>query len=102
MVDYYKINSDEALKQLSSSLDGLTNEEAKSRLEKYGKNQIVLKTDISIFKLLLEQFNDFVIWILLGAVIISGVSGEYVDMVVILVILILNAVIGFIQEYKAE
>jgi len=101
-MEYYKLSSEEVLKDLNSRIEGLTHEEAEERLNKYGKNELTKEHHISKFKLFLSQFNNFIVWILIGAVIILGISGEFVNMVVILIILILNAILGFIQEYRAE
>ncbi len=69
---------------------------------KYGNNELVSKKTISPLKIFLEQFNNILIWIMAGAVIISAIVGEYIDSMAILVILILNAILGFLQEYSAE
>lgn len=93
---------EDILKELSTSADGLTAEEARVRLEKYGLNELVEKKGKSKIKLFLEQFNSFIVYILIGATVISALLGEYVDSAAIFVILIINAVLGFIQEYRAE
>jgi Ca2+-transporting ATPase len=92
----------EALAGLKSSEKGLSSDEAKKRLEKHGCNQIEEKYKISAFKIFIEQFKSFIIWILIIAVIISAFLGEMVDAAVIMVIVVLNAIFGFMQEYKAE
>jgi Ca2+-transporting ATPase len=81
---------------------GLTSKEAQLRLEKHGYNEIIKKKKISPFKIFLEQFNDFIIWILLAATVISGVMGEKADAITILIIIVINAILGFIQEYRTE
>jgi P-type Ca2+ transporter type 2C len=82
---------------------GLSRHEAHRRLSKYGPNTIEeQKRKPAIYRFLL-QFNDFMIYVLLGAIVISGAwLHEYVDAVVILVIVLLNAVLGFVQESRAE
>jgi len=101
-MDYYKENIKGIYSVLNSSEKGLSNSEAKARIEKYGYNKIESKKKISPFVILLQQFNDPMIWILIAAALISALLGEMVDFWVILAILIANAVIGFVQEYKAE
>ncbi|MFO7928963.1 MAG: cation-translocating P-type ATPase, partial [Candidatus Humimicrobiaceae bacterium] len=77
--------------------------EAESRLSEYGKNEIEEKKGRSPFKIFISQFNDFMIWILIAAAFISGIIiREITDAIVILIILIINSVLGFVQEYRAE
>lgn len=93
----------EILKRLNSNRDaGLSHDEAEKRLKQYGYNRLEEKEGISPFKLFLEQFNDFIVWVLIAASIVSGFLGEWVDAVAIIAIIIINAIIGFIQEYRAE
>ncbi len=92
----------EVYKELNTSEKGLSSEEAKKRIEKYGLNEIKEAKKISPLKIFFSQFNNFIIYILLAALGISIFLGEKIDAVVIGVILILNAFMGFIQEYKAE
>lgn len=81
---------------------GLTNDEANKRLKKYGYNQLEKKKNVSAVKIFLSQFDDFIIWVLIAATIISGVMGEKADAITILIIVVMNAILGFIQEYKTE
>src|SRR3989339_2027895 len=92
----------EVLRELQSSKEGLSAPEAQSRLAKYGPNELVQGKKKSLVKLFLSQFASILVWILVGAVVISLFLEEYADAVIILVILILNACIGFFQEFKAE
>lgn len=85
-----------------SEYSGLTEAEAKKRLEKYGPNIIENKQRVSAVKIFLSQFNDFIIWVLIVATIISGIMGDRADAITILIIVVMNAVLGFIQEYKTE
>ncbi|QJW45959.1 calcium-translocating P-type ATPase, SERCA-type [bacterium BFN5] len=82
--------------------DGLSTSEVKKRLNKFGFNEIVEKEKISWWKRLLAQFQDFMVLILLGATLISAFLGEYVDAITILAIVIINAILGFVQEFRAE
>ncbi|NVJ85183.1 MAG: cation-translocating P-type ATPase [Algoriphagus sp.] len=81
---------------------GLTEAEVKSRLEEIGPNTLKEKKKKTPFQLFLDQFKDFMIAILISASIIAGIIGEWSDTIIILVIVILNAIMGFIQEYRAE
>lgn len=85
-----------------NELYGLSSKEAKKRLERYGYNQLEKKKKISKFKIFIEQFNDFITWVLLGATLISGVMGERADAITIIIIVIINALLGFFQEYRTE
>lgn len=81
---------------------GLSKEETKTRLEKYGQNKLKSKPKKSTLKLFLEQLQDMLIYVLLASALITLVIGEYVDAFIILFVIILNAVIGVVQESKAE
>jgi P-type Ca2+ transporter type 2C len=102
MTEYYKLSKLDVFSELNTTAHGLSEEEAQNRLEKYGKNELHKGTGVSKWHIFIQQFNDFIIWILIFASIIAGFTGEFVDMAVILVILVLNATLGFIQEFKAE
>lgn len=80
---------------------GLTTQEAQERLEKYGVNKLQGKSKKSLFRLFLEQLQDTLIYVLLAASVITVVIGEYADTAIILIVVIINAVVGVAQEYKA-
>ena len=82
-----------------SGLDALI---AAERLSEYGKNEIEDKKKKTIFQMLLHQLTDFMILILIVVAIISGIIGDLTDTLIILAIIIINAVVGFIQEYRSE
>jgi Ca2+-transporting ATPase len=86
----------------TSANNGLTWEEAESRLEENGKNQLLEMKKISPLTLFLNQFKDFMVLVLLAATLISGLLGEYMDAITIIAIVVINAILGFIQEYRAE
>ncbi len=92
----------ETLSLLRSTLRGLTAEEAQARLKAHGPNELVEKKKKKPLMMFLDQFKDFMILVLLAAAIISGIIGEPADTAAILVIVLLNAVLGFTQEYRAE
>ena len=81
---------------------GLSPEEADKRLEKYGPNQLKEKKEINPLSIFIGQFKDFIIWVLIGAALVSGFLLEWIDAFAIFAIVILNAMLGFIQEYRAE
>src|SRR3712207_1233221 len=81
---------------------GLTSDEAKKRIKEYGPNVLEKKKRISPVKIFLEQFNDFIIWVLISATILSAVMGQKADAITIVIIVVMNAILGFIQEYKTE
>ena len=81
---------------------GLSNEEAQKRLEQYGENKLKGKPKKKLISLFLEQLKDMLIYVLLGAAVITIVIGEYIDAIIILSVVVLNAAIGIFQEYKAE
>jgi len=81
---------------------GLTWNEAERRLNEYGPNELIEKPHSGLLKMLFEQFNNFLIIILIVASIVSMLLGETIDAIAIIVIIMLNAVVGVIQESKAE
>lgn len=81
---------------------GLSSREAKRRIKKYGYNEIIKKKKISPILIFFSQFNDFIVWVLIAATIISGIMGDMADAVTILIIIVMDAVLGFIQEFKTE
>jgi Ca2+-transporting ATPase len=93
---------DDVLKHLGTSLSGLPADEARMRLEKHGPNALMEKEKRTLFMMFLDQFRDFMILVLVAAAAVSGIVGELSDTIPIIVIVILNAVIGFVQEYRAE
>ena len=90
------------LAQLNSTADGLSAAEAAKRLATNGPNELKEGQRISPWQIFLGQFKSLLIWILIGAGVVSGVLGEVVDAIAILAIVVLNAVIGFYQEFNAE
>lgn len=82
--------------------NGLTSEEVQNRREKYGLNKLITQKKQTLLQMLISQINDILIYILIGAAIISAIVGEISDSIIIAIIIILNAVIGVIQESKAE
>ncbi len=90
------------LAELDVPIDGLRSEEAGNRLAQFGRNELVEKGKRSLTAMILDQFRDFMILILIAAAVVSGFLGEVADTIAILFIVLLNAVIGVVQEYRAE
>ncbi|MCK5547993.1 MAG: HAD-IC family P-type ATPase, partial [Thermoplasmata archaeon] len=99
---WYNLSSEETISKLKSSNDGLAEKEAEKRLARYGPNEITEVRRISPFRIFLRQFKNALIIILLAAVVISAVIGEIVDAIVIFIIVSFAALLGFVQEYRAE
>ncbi|MEM2248088.1 MAG: calcium-translocating P-type ATPase, PMCA-type [Candidatus Bathyarchaeia archaeon] len=108
---WHAMSEDEVLKVLKTSRNGLSSEEAKRRLVEYGPNKLVSRGGVSPLKIFLNQFKDIFVLMLIAAVIISvtmallkpeGTTEDYADALTIGAIVILNAVIGFAQEYRSE
>ena len=93
---------EEILKQYSTQKEGLNSAEANARLEKYGLNKLQEKKKDSPLKLFLSQFLDVLIFMLIIAAIASYMIGNHLDAIVILIVVIINSIIGFTQEYRAE
>ena len=85
-----------------SPLSGLAPEEAAQRAARFGRNEIQERAGRSALRMLLGQFTDFMILVLLAAAVISGAIGDVKDTLAIVVIVLLNAAIGFVQEFRAE
>jgi P-type Ca2+ transporter type 2C len=81
---------------------GLSEEAAQRRREELGANELTEGARISPLTLFLNQFKDFMVLVLMGATLISGLLGEYLDAITILAIIVLNGILGFVQEFRAE
>ncbi|HET6539180.1 MAG TPA: cation-translocating P-type ATPase [Chryseolinea sp.] len=89
-------------KAFKANAEGLSSAEAKQRLETDGPNLLEAKKKKTILKILTSQLTDFMILILIAAAVISGIVGDVTDTIVILAIVVINAIVGFIQEWRAE
>lgn len=100
---FWKYSPEEIAVHFGTDLKkGLTSEQASQNLEKYGPNELEAAPGRSPLSVFFDQFKSFLIWVLIGAAIISGLMGEWVDALAIVAIVILNAILGFVQEYQAE
>ena len=102
MKNYYNYSPKEVRKQINNSYEPLTDLEVKQNQEKYGKNEIVEGKKKSKLQIFFEQFNDFLVIVLICAAIISGFLKDIESMIVILVVITMNAILGTIQTIKAE
>ena len=101
--EFYSLSGEEVAKDLNVNLEnGLSTEEAQRRMQQYGPNELISAEKISPLKMFILQFKDFIVILLLGATFVSILFGEYVEALIIVVIVLLNGVLGFIQEYRAE
>ncbi len=101
-MDWHSISVEETLKQLKSSADGLSDSETESRLKQYGYNKLAESKRKTKAQLFLQQFKNFLVGVLIVAGIVSFAVGEILDAAAIFGIVILNALLGFLQENKAE
>lgn len=100
---WYQMPVEETLAAFGVSTGGgLSKDEARKRLEQSGRNELSEGATVSPITLFLNQFKDFMVLVLVGATLISGLLGEYLDAITILAIILMNGVLGFAQEFRAE
>ncbi len=99
---YYTIDTKEVLKNLDTSMDGLTKEEVKNRLNKYGKNELPKQKKESIFELFMGELISPMEIILLVAVVLSFIVGEVFDAIALLIIILVDVIIGTIEQWRAR
>jgi len=102
MKPWYQMTEDELYKELKTDRNGLSADESRKRVSQYGHNRLEEKPGKSPLLIFFEQFTNILILILIVAAVISAFIGDLTDTIVILAIVLLNAVIGFFQEYRAE
>jgi magnesium-transporting ATPase (P-type) len=101
--NWYSLEKQDISGKLDTDLEnGLSSDSAKERLNSIGYNELVGKEGITIWQMLIEQFKDFLVLILIGASFVSAIIGEITDAAVIILIVVLNATLGVIQESKAN
>jgi len=101
-MEYYQKEKQLLLKELDSQIDGLSSSSAKKRQEKYGLNVFAETKKKNYFIIFLEQFKDFLVIILIAALIISAFLGDIESSIVIFAVITLNAILGTVQHVKAE
>ncbi len=101
-MDWHTKDINTVLGELTTSSQGLSSDEAQKRLAEYGPNELAEGKKRSPVMMFLDQFRDFMIIVLIIAAVISGFVGDIADTIAIIVIVVLNAIVGFVQEYRAE
>jgi Ca2+-transporting ATPase len=101
-MNWHLLPTSEVSRLLNTTPSGIATSIASERLIEYGGNQIEDKKKKTVLRMLLHQLTDFMILILIAVAIISGFIGDLVDTIIILAIILVNAIIGFIQEFRAE
>ncbi len=100
---WFSKTSNEVIDQLKTNLSqGLSSEEAERRLKEYGENKLATKPKKTMLQLFFAQLNDILIFILLGAAIISVIMKDYNEAIIIVIVVLINAIVGVVQESKAE
>jgi len=100
---WYDKSIDDTTKTLSvNPITGLTSDQVETQREKYGFNKLASKKQKTMLQLFLSQLNDVLIYILIAAAIVSGAIGEVSDSIIIGIVILINAIVGVIQESKAE
>ena len=90
------------MQQLGVTTNGLSSREAQQRLREHGANTLNQTEKVSVFTLLIRQFRNWLVYILAAAALISFFAGQLIDMWVITAVILLNALIGFLQEFRAD
>lgn len=101
-MNFHLLDTSKVFELTNSSAAGLTAQSAEERLLEFGANELEEKKKKPGWLLFINQFKDFMILVLVGAAVISGIAGDITDTIIILVIVLINAIVGFVQEYRAE
>jgi len=101
-MEWKKLSIEETFKNLDSNINGLTSKQAQENLAKYGRNELVEGKKAGPVRLFLGQFMDILILILIIAAVAAYYVGDALDAIVILIVVLINAIVGFVQEYRAE
>lgn len=101
-MNWHQRDIEDIFKSLNSSRSGLSEAEARHRLQEHGPNTLEEKKKRTHLIAFLDQFKDFMVFVLIAAALISGIVGEATDTIAIVVIVVLNAIVGFVQEFRAE
>lgn len=98
----YALSTDQVLEELNTSITGLKSKESESRLKEYGHNVLPDQPQESFFKKFFKHFHNLLIYVLIVSALITALLGHWIDTAVIFSVVLINAIIGFIQEGKAE
>ncbi|MEM0385268.1 MAG: cation-transporting P-type ATPase, partial [Nitrososphaeria archaeon] len=101
-IKWHALTVNEALEKIGTSMEGLSEEEARKRLTAYGFNEIIREKATPAWKIFIEQFKNILIILLIAATGFSLLIGEVLDAIVIFAIVLASAVLGFVQEYRSE
>ena len=101
-VAWHALPADEVVRRLDSRLEGLSASEHAARLKRHGPNRLPAPKTRGPLARLVAQFENLLIYVLIGAAVVSGALGHWLDALVIVGVVVVNAVIGFVQEGKAE
>ena len=101
-IHWHTLPLDDVLAKLQAPAQGLSNEEVTKRLERYGPNELKEKPRPTFFQLVLVQLNNFIVILLIVASLVSALLGDWIEAGVIMLIVVLNAILGVVQESRAE
>ncbi|MCZ7646215.1 MAG: cation-translocating P-type ATPase [Planctomycetota bacterium] len=101
-VAWHALSLESAQAQVGATAEGLSDDEVAKRFQKFGPNELRDAEPINPWAILASQFSSLIVWILIAAGVVSGIFGEWVDALAITAIVVLNALIGFYQEFNAE
>lgn len=101
-MEWHRKAAEDVVRELGGADGGLGSAEAGARLAKHGPNDLREKPRVPAWRMFLRQFSDFMVIVLMAAAVVSYLIGEGADTAIILVIVVLNAILGFVQEYRAE
>jgi P-type Ca2+ transporter type 2C len=101
-LNWHSLELNDVLVHLQAPLEGLSSTEVSRRLEKFGPNELKEKPSPTFFQLVLAQLNNFIVILLIVASVISAFLGDWIEAAVIMLIVILNAILGVVQESRAE
>ena len=102
MKEEYLLNVKSVLEKVKASENGLSNKEASDRLSKYGSNELPKKKENTFFDIFISQFKSPIVYILFIAMILSFIVGEITDGVFIFVVILGDAILGSVQEYRSN
>lgn len=99
---YYRMKAEAVLSKINTTIKGLDADEADRRIDHYGKNELSAQIEVPRWMLFISQFKDLLVLVLLAAAAVSFIIGSVRDAIIMLIIVIINAIIGFVQEYKVS